>query len=58
MDEYWVTYEDPLIYDGWILRFHPVTREIKWRDFYITERLSAEKKLEIEEYIKNLEFNG
>ena len=54
----WVAFENPLIYDGWILEFHPKTREIKWRDFYITQRLSPEKKLEIEEYIKNLEFNG
>ena len=58
IDKYYMTYEDPQIYDGWILQFHPITREIKWRDFCITQRLSPGKKLEIEEYIKNMEFNG
>jgi hypothetical protein len=46
--EEYICYEDPRIYDGWILQFHPETKDIIWRDFYVTNRITKEKKLEIE----------
>lgn len=50
----WIAYEDPYIYDGWILQYSPYLKEIKWRDFYVTNRMSSEKKLEIESEVKQL----
>ena len=47
----WVQYEDSNIYDGWILEYNPETKEIKWRNFYITNRLTKKQKREIENKI-------
>ena len=50
----WETFEIPEIYDGWILEFNRETKEIKWRDFWVTEKLSKKKKQQIESLIIKL----
>lgn len=54
-EDYWV-YEDPEIYDGWILQFHSITREVIWRNHHAVDKLTPEKKLEIEQHIKDMKF--
>ena len=49
----WIQLEVTDIYDGWILEYNPETKEIKWRDHYIVQRLSDKEKLEIEKWVKN-----
>jgi hypothetical protein len=53
----WVRYEDSSIYDGWILEFCVETKEIKWREHPVVEKLSKERKEEIEKKIKNYFVN-
>lgn len=44
----WGTYEDRDVYDGWILKFNPETKEIQWRDHWAVDKLSDSKKKQIE----------
>jgi hypothetical protein len=53
-----IAFEDPNIYDGWILQFNPETKEILWRvDHWMFTTLTDEKKKETEDYIVNNIFN-
>jgi hypothetical protein len=38
----------------WILEYNPETKEIKWRDHWVVEKLSKKKKQQIENQIINL----
>lgn len=40
------------VYDGWILVYNPKTRELRWRDFWVTNRLSDIKKEQIEKWVE------
>lgn len=51
-DAKWVMYEHRGVYDGWILMYNKETKEIRWRDHFAVDRLSEERKKEIEEFIK------
>lgn len=45
----------------WILEYNPETKEIKWRDHWVVEKLSKKKKQQIESLIIKLidnETNG
>lgn len=45
--------EDVDIYDGWIAEYDPETKKVTLRDFWVTERMSKERKKElIESYTK------
>lgn len=49
-------YEDPDVYDGWILMYRPSDGKIIWRDYVVKLReISVEYKRKTEQYIrKNL----
>ena len=49
----WIHFEDREIYDGWIVKFHPLKDKIEWRtDHYAYSRVTPEKKHEIEQLLK------
>lgn len=49
----WIRYEDPEIYDGWIVEFNE-NFEFRWREHYIVNSLSKQQKDIIEERIKSI----
>lgn len=49
----WILYEDPLIYDGYILKFN-LDGVIDWRDNYAVSQLSKEEKAKIEKTIHKM----
>jgi len=51
-----IYYEDPDVYDGWMLMYRPSDGKVIWRDYVVRLRnISVEFKRETEEYIrKNL----
>lgn len=54
--EEFIYYEDPNIYDGWLLMYRPSDKKIIWRDYIVRQKgLTEENKEEIESYVhKNL----
>jgi len=54
----WEQYEDKNIYDGWILEFNRETKEIKWRDHHIVNKLTKRQKKNIESKIIELLTNN
>ena len=48
MENSWIKYSLFDIYDGWILEFNIDTKEIRWRDHWIVDKITDDKKKEIE----------
>jgi len=47
-DEY-ILVESKTVYDGWCCKFFPEDQTFEWRDHYAVDRLSDERKQEIEQ---------
>ena len=54
----WVTYEDPAIYDGWILKFNYALNDFVWRDHWVVDNLSDTQRKEIEDDIYRILNEG